>query len=134
MNDDVRCPHCGAKIVRYKHRMNRNLLVALHRLWRFAGRSPVNIKELNLTRNQWDNFQKLRYWDLVAKSAHRGEWFVTWKGYRFLTNSGLRIPLWVQTYRGETVTQSIHEVRPIDVLPRYHYDTIDWYTATQEPL
>jgi len=61
----LKCSECGAKMVKYLHVFNNALAVGLWRLYKSG--KPINIKGLNLTRNQWDNFQKLRYWNLVEK-------------------------------------------------------------------
>ena len=70
-----------------------------------AAGGEASLADLGLTRNQVDNFQKLRYWGLVEK-VHRedgtrvaGVWRVTREGYAFL--SGRRVYRAVWTYRGE---------------------------------
>jgi hypothetical protein len=99
------CPTCGAKMVEYRHHLNEPMIVALAKLRR-AG-SPVNLKTLDLTRNQWDNFQKLRYFDLVRQVAvdgkrKRGVWEITPSGDAFLDGRALCYSsAW--TYRGERV-------------------------------
>ena len=97
------CPTCGAKIVRYRHTMNKALVTGLATLAAAGG--EASLADLGLTRNQVDNFQKLRYWGLVEK-VHRedgtrvaGVWRVTREGYAFL--SGRRVYRAVWTYRGE---------------------------------
>lgn len=117
-----RCPHCEAKMVEYKHSFSKALAVGLGRL-HFLGGGPINIKNLGLTRNQWDNFQKLRYWGLVAKATKQdgtragGEWILTQKGRDFIEH-GLAITKSVWTYRGDTV--------------RFDGDTC-FYTDSHEP-
>ena len=101
------CECCGAKIVEYRHTFNKALAVALYRLYSMGG-GPINIKALSLTRNQWDNFQKLRYWGLVTKSARDdgtrigGAWSITFAGREFI-EAGISIRRRVWTYRGDTV-------------------------------
>lgn len=99
------CPTCGASMVEYKHGLSKALAVGLLRL--FKQRKPVNLATLSLTRNQWDNFQKLRYWDLVAKyredggtPGKGGVWTITSKGIEFVTGQ-IRVAKYVRTYRGE---------------------------------
>ena len=100
------CPFCQAKMVEYKHTLNKGLCVGLTRLAAVGG--EANLKELGLTRNQWDNFQKLRYWDLVTKQVDEagnrvgGTWVITEKGLDFLGGM-IRVPRKVVTYRGERV-------------------------------
>jgi len=101
------CECCGAKTVKYKHSFSEALAVGLYKLYEF-GNISINLKHLGLTRNQWDNFQKLRYWGLV-KQAYRpdgtrlnGEWIVTQEGIDFIER-GTSIQKSVWTYRGKTV-------------------------------
>lgn len=101
------CERCGAKTVKYKHSFSKALAIGLYKLYE-SGRIPINLKHLGLTRNQWDNFQKLRYWGLV-KQAHRpdgtrlnGEWVITQEGVDFIER-GTSIQKNVLTYRGEAV-------------------------------
>jgi hypothetical protein len=101
---DKLCEHCGAKTVKYKHTFSKALAIGLYKLYQ-SGHTPINLKNLALTRNQWDNFQKLRYWGLVAQ-AHRedgtrlnGEWFITPLGVDFI-EKGTAIKKSVWTYRG----------------------------------
>jgi hypothetical protein len=83
------CEHCGAKTVEYKHTFSDALAVGLFKLYA-AGGGPINLKDLALTRNQWDNFQKLRYWQLVGQSYRKdgtrmnGYWHITSVGKIFI--------------------------------------------------
>lgn len=99
------CEHCGASMQEYRHSLNLGLLEGLLRLYKAA--KPVNLRDLLLTRSQWDNFQKLRYWDLVQK--HReggiekgGIWEITERGRDFVLGR-VTVPRQVRTYRGERV-------------------------------
>ena len=123
--DAARCPTCGAKIVRYRHTMNRGLVEGLVALAEAGG--EASLADLGLTRNQVDNFQKLRYWGLVEK-VHRddgtrvaGVWRVTHHGYRFLV--GDRVPRAVWTYRGECTGMDFiaGTVEARSVAPGYQY-------------
>lgn len=93
-------------MVEYRHTFSAALAEGLFRLYR-AGEA-INIKQLGLTRNQWDNFQKLRYWDLVEKARDAdgarigGYWRITPTGASFVRGlSMVRRVVW--TYRGERV-------------------------------
>ena len=96
-----KCPHCDAKMVEYRHTFNKGLANSLYELFAVGG-GPVSLRSLRLTRIQWTNFQKLRYWGLVERTKIDGEWKLTGKGYRFIV-AGTSIQKWVWTYRGETV-------------------------------
>jgi len=107
------CPHCGAKMVEYRHVLNAPLADALTRLRDHGG--PVNIKNLDLTREQWTNFQKLRYWGLVRKTCDAkgkrvgGTWEITRKGLDFIKGC-TAVPRTMWTYRGEPVRGDDGEV------------------------
>jgi hypothetical protein len=79
---------------------NRGLAHGLYELFA-AGGGPISLRSLKLTRTQWTNFQKLRYWDLVIKTGVDGEWKITEKANQFIT-MGTAMPKWVWTYRGQT--------------------------------
>jgi hypothetical protein len=96
-----RCPHCDAKMVEYRHVFNKGLAHGLYELFS-AGGGPVNLRSLRITRTQWTNFQKLRYWGLASRTKVDGEWTLTAKGFAFITQ-GIGIPKWAWTYRGNTV-------------------------------
>jgi len=98
------CPHCGAKMMEYRHSLSKSLIRALFKFWKVSLGAPLNLKEVGLTRNEWDNFQKLRYFGLVEQSENKksGVWRVTSSGEKFLfgeTNSHKT----AVTYRGEWV-------------------------------
>lgn len=102
------CPHCGAGMMEHRHNFSKAMAEGLHRL--ASKQVAINIKYLGLTRNQWDNFQKLRYWGLVRKhydvEGNRvgGCWEVTEKGYEFLKGK-ISIPRVVWTFRGEFIRE-----------------------------
>ena len=112
------CPHCGAKMKEYNHVLSIPLCKALVKLYNHSlqGEIPVNIKCLKMTRNQWDNFQKLRYWDLVSKYVDQngkrkgGEWKITKRGIDFVKGI-IRIKNHVTTYRGERIKYYGSKVR-----------------------
>ena len=96
-----RCPHCDAKMVEYRHVFNKGLAGSLYEIF-IAGGGPISLRKLKLTRTQWTNFQKLRYWGLVSPTKEDGEWVITQKGFDFIVK-GETINKWVYTYRGEPV-------------------------------
>ena len=100
------CAHCGGKMVEYLHTLTVALIESLARLAVAGGKAPLS--ELSLSRSQWTNFQKLRYWGLVGKAydkeglRDRNAWEITRRGWRFL-NGTERVPKLVWTFRGEFV-------------------------------
>ena len=99
------CECCGAKIVEYKHLLNKGLVSALYQL--SLNDDPVPLTDLVISRNQWTNFQKLRYWGLVAKELTAegygtGRWLITAIGRDFVEGR-TAMPLHAWTFRGETI-------------------------------
>jgi len=111
------CPHCGALMVEHKHSLGVGLVESLRRIWECGG-GPIKLKELKLTYNQESNFQKLRYWGLVAKADHNnkrgGEWLITPKGDLFLTGKYV-VGKHAYSFRGKLTRReapmvTIHEI------------------------
>lgn len=94
------CEHCGASMVEYRHYLLKGMVQGLAKL-AAAGGGPLNLNILDLTRNQWDNFQKLKYFDLVSQ-RDRGIWEITSLGLEFLAGTR-RVHRRATTYRGEVV-------------------------------
>lgn len=80
------CKECGHKRVAYKHHLNKPLANALAQLVEFykKNKRPANLqKDLSLTKNQYNNFQKLQYFELVFRLPASG-WIPTNKGEQFI--------------------------------------------------
>ena len=129
------CELCNAKIVEYKHSFSKALATGLWRL--YLTNAEVNIKNLKLTRNQWDNFQKLRYWGLVAPcyrdsgSRLNGVWKITASGKEFV-EKGAAIQKSVWTYRGKTVRFEGDTVFFLDIHD-HQYEQRDSYSNNSRP-
>ena len=96
------CECCGQKIVEYKHKLNKTLLSALWKLY-YAKDQKGSLKELDLTHNEFANFQKLQYFGLVRKD--RGSvWVMTDKGEDFVNRYG-KAPSAVYTKNGVVVNK-----------------------------
>jgi len=120
MKETKHCPTCNAKMMEYRHVMNSALATGLDRLRRVGGKA--NLKTLGLTRNQWDNFQKLRYWDFVRQVEvegvrKRGVWEITHLGREFLHGVPARKACF--TYRGEFQRWDGSWTTVDDLLPGY---------------
>lgn len=88
MNYQEKCPHCGHIKTAFIHKLNKQLVKALRQLVDFYGEngSGCNLqRDLNLTKNQYNNFQKLQYFDLVFKT--KDGWFPTSVGMHFIFGS-----------------------------------------------
>lgn len=99
--DTLTCPHCGASTKEHRHSIGGKLSEILETFYSRAGDSVVRLSEMKLGRDMTDNFQKLRYWGLVAKGPKRGWWSVTPLGRRFL-HGETSVPRTAVTYRGNT--------------------------------
>lgn len=77
------CECCGNEVKLYRHTINKPLLQALAQLYKFGGRADLQ-KDLNLTKNQYNNFQKLQYFLLVEKTSVLGVWEITTLGREFV--------------------------------------------------
>lgn len=116
------CAHCGAKTVSYLHSLNKGLASALVSLYRASGTTPAKKSSLGLTPVQYANFQKLRYWGLVAR-ADKSMWYVTEKGKAFILGSYAKKSVW--TYRSEPCAPpdgfETSFVKLDELLPGYTY-------------
>ncbi len=110
------CPHCGAKMVEYKHLLSKNLLRGFVRVVKaHAPSHRFSFKNCeNLSYSQAANLQKLKYWRLIDKpvddDAKGGEWVITDLAFQFLAGElRIRPSVWtyrsvVKRYEGEPVT------------------------------
>lgn len=78
-------------------------------------------KDMDLNISENNNFQKLRYWGLVAKYEERGErkvgyWVLTRKGVFFLRGE-IEIPKKITTKDNRIVGESDHKVTIKDCVP-----------------
>ena len=120
------CPVCNAKTVKYKHTLNVPLIKGLEAIAR-SGRDPVKISELNMSKQQWTNFQKLRYFDLVEQYYDEedgkrigGEWIITQRGVDFIKGD-IAIYQKVWTYRGVRLDYAGEEVSVHDIIEDYQF-------------
>src|ERR1035441_5888882 len=97
-----RCPHCGASMTVYEHALTPGLVNALFKAVQFVHRQNRNYfhlqKDLDLTKSEFTNFQKLRFHALVAKTDDPGYWLITARGGEFLRGE-VAVPRTVRTFR-----------------------------------
>jgi len=97
------CPTCKRKAVEHQHSLTKVLANAI---WDFAKQTKgksTRLKSLGWNRTRWQNFSKLKYWDLIAQDNPKsGEWRITHKGVLFVTG-GLAIPKSVWTWADQVV-------------------------------
>ena len=94
------CPHCGRKMVTYKHKLNRVLLNDLFKLRACGGSGRGD--ELGLTNSQFANMQKLKYFGLIDKDKR--VYILNDLGIAFLEGEA-KVPRAVYTRFNEVVDQ-----------------------------
>jgi hypothetical protein len=99
------CPTCGQSTDRHKHTIARQLANVLLSVQHFT--VPFHLqKDTNLTKNQYTNFHKLKYWGLVSnRDVDNGCWYITNTGRYFLQGK-IKVPKWVMTYNNHVVERS----------------------------
>jgi DNA-directed RNA polymerase subunit M/transcription elongation factor TFIIS len=103
------CDHCGASMKKHWHSITPGLATALVK-FRLAvhnkNSNSIHLQsEINLTKNEYNNFQKLRFHALIAKTGKTGYWLLTHRGAQFL-NGEMAIPERVETFRNRVVAHS----------------------------
>ena len=106
------CPTCGQPIMKHRHTFSRALAgILLIVANKYGTRKPFHLqKDLDLTPNQYNNFQKLKYWDLVFKHSVQGKriggyWFLTTKAQYFIRGL-VEIPRYVVTFNNQVTERS----------------------------
>jgi len=139
-----KCPHCGASLEKRAHRLSKGLVNSLV-LFKLKvcelDRNEIHLlKDMDFTKNQYNNFQKLRYHGLVAKVYDKetrmrksGYWLLTRRGNQFLKNL-ISVPVRVSTFRNRIVEKDEkcqfafeilkdHAMPVWDNIENYHGDT-----------
>ena len=115
----TRCPHCQANMKKHSHRMTPGLLSILIKAIRFVKKKNTNFfhpdKDLNLSRIEYSNFQKLRFHGLIAKSGTVGYWVITKKGRKFLRGKS-KTALSVVTFRNKIDSYSKEKIDIKDMI------------------
>lgn len=123
MNEEL-CPHCGARMKQYWHRLTPGIVGAL---WKFShavgrqGRNEIHLQhdmggDLRLSSSEYNNFQKLRFFALIAKvrlpdKSHKaGWWLLTHRGSQFLKGK-ITVPARVKTYRNKVIDHDAHQIQ-----------------------
>lgn len=92
---------------------------------RFVVGEPFHLQQdLDLTHNEYANFQKLRYWSLAEKytttSGHHigGKWVLTLRALRLIRGDE-KIEEWVETFNNEVMERSGEKIGIADVIGTY---------------
>jgi len=135
-----KCPHCGANLNKFWHRLNAGMVSALVKFKRGIiekNRNSIHLyKDLQgenkLTTAEQMNWTKLRFHGLVAKCKEDGErkrgyWLLTHRGNEFLAGR-IQIPKKVQTFRNKITAHDEEYVTVTDVIKQQPYwDNVDTY-------
>lgn len=126
------CPTCGHRVMRNKHRFSRSLADILLKIAeKYTWGTPFHLqRDLNLTKNEYTNAQKLKYFGLLEKHHNSGGkhivgiWIITPLGRRLIRGEQ-RIPEWVETYQNNVVDQAreltgIGEVKGTYYMPKMY--------------
>lgn len=109
MKYKITCKCCGNTQKSHLHTLNRGLLDALAQTVEFYKKNGKGCnlqKDIWLTKNQYNNYQKLQYFKLVKKAEY-GRWLPTEKAYLFL-NGQITVLHPVLTLSGKVLSRK-HE-------------------------
>ena len=108
------CPTCSQPTVAHRHSIARMLANILLSVRHFQTEFHLQ-KDTALTKNQYNNFQKLKYWGLVANNdVGAGYWYITLTGKKFIAGE-IRIPKWVKTFNNRVVEESEETINIADI-------------------
>ncbi len=122
--DKEYCEECGASTARYKQILSKGIVVPLLKMANKVKQTNLNdiriSKDLELTKSEYNNFQKLRYFGLIAKvkidgNVNKGRWLITARGWAFLDGKEA-VHNYVVTYRNIIEERSEEKVMIQDVL------------------
>jgi hypothetical protein len=118
------CPNCGQSVMKHKHPFTKSLAGMVYSTaQKFGPGSKFHLqKDLSLTKNQYNNFQKLRYWELVRKVyvngvRQGGYWEFTDK-VRDLLNGG-KVSRMVETFNNKVIGMSEDKTGLYDAIGYY---------------
>ena len=104
--------------------------------WQFKAGEPFHLqKDFDFTNNQYNNFQKLKYWGFAIKYFENGK---RKGGYWYLTSTvemffnGDKIPKWVKTFNNMVLEVSEEMITLHDVVGEYEVPEI--WAARAEPV
>ena len=124
------CPHCGAKMQDYWQRLSPglvNTLIKFRQAVLIKRENKVHVpKEVEFTKNEYKNFQKLRYHALVAKVKDKqgnrvsAYWLITRRGNQFCKGE-ISIPEKVKTFRNKIIEYGENKVNIAQVVESVPY-------------
>jgi hypothetical protein len=104
LKDKKHCANCQAGMKMFWHMMSPGLVGCLIKAIEFVKINKNHFhltKDLNLSKTEYNNFQKLRFHGLIAHSGNKaGYWLITKRGGSFLRDE-IEIPDGVKTFRNK---------------------------------
>lgn len=115
----------------FKHSLSLGLIIVLTKIGeavKYKGDNKIHMQgDLALTNTEFGNYQKLRYWGLIAKykdeNGHheKGFWLLTRNGALFLKNQ-LSIHKSIKTQDNHVIERDIEEIKISDIWKDYHQE------------
>lgn len=128
------CPHCGQSIMKHRQALTKGLVGILLKVANYHKTEFHLQKDVSLTKNEYTNFQKLKFWGLVKKSDKiSGAWSITGIGYKFLMNE-IDLPYSVYTFNNRVVEQDSEKVFYKDTGVGIVYSTRPDYVRDMRPM
>ena len=133
MDYKEKCPHCGATMKAYWHTLTPGLVETFKKIIdgvKAKGLNSVHLqKDLDLSKSEYNNAQKLRYWGLIyyadREKTNSGQWLITRLGGQFIRCES-DVPKKIKTFRNHIEEKSEEKTRITDYYR--HWDIEYWQT------
>ena len=129
MQKNICCSTCGASLLgrwEYITKGQLNTLAKFRLSVIENDRNSIHLqKDIELTKNEYNNFQKLRYNGLVAHAPDTGCWLITRRGAQFLRGE-IDLPKGVLIFRNRI--QAYHKKR-VTTVSIFKNEEPYWYKA-----
>ena len=136
MHQKELCPYCRQAIMKHQHPFLEPLGRILYKAAsRYGVGAPFHLqRDLNLTKNEFNNFQKLRYFGLADKYYEAGRrisgvWYLRQEA-QYLIQGG-KVARYVRTFNNEVIETSVERIALAEAIGSY--ETPPQYAAKAEP-
>lgn len=134
------CPACGQTVMVNIHNFSEGLFNILIKFAKkFGVEQPFHLQNdfPDMTKNQYNNAQKLRYWGLLNKYYKDGKrkggyWYLTYDAKKVL--NGDLLPRQVKTFNNKVVEYSEETLSLDDIDFTYKYSLPIQWVRRQEPV
>lgn len=115
------CLHCGSKLTGRWETLSQGLCRTLVKFYEASNGRPVHLqKDCSFTKTEFNNFQKLKYFQLVTKTETAGVWKLTGIGLEFVKNR-LEVFRQVYVFRNEVTSHSEGAVKITEAMKSEPY-------------